>query len=133
MRRPLPRPPTDRPTPPPAHRKARASRRPAFPEGFRWGTATSAYQVEGAAREDGRGPSIRDTFTREPGRIRDGPTGDVSVDHYNRYEEDVAPRHAARLWQVKDIFITENGTSAADQPAADGIVYDVDRVMFLRV
>ena len=106
---------------------------PAFPEGFRWGTATSAYQVEGAAREGGRGPSIRDTFTREPGRIRDGPTGDVSVDHYNRYEEDVAPRHAARLWQVKDIFITENGTSAADQPAADGIVYDVDRVMFLRV
>jgi beta-glucosidase len=61
-----------------------------FPPGFRWGTATSAYQVEGAAREDGRGPSIWDTFTREPGRIRDGSTGDVSVDHYNRYKEDVA-------------------------------------------
>ena len=55
-----------------------------FPEGFCWGNATSAYQVEGAAREDGRGPSIWDTFTREPGRIRDGSTGDVSVDHYNR-------------------------------------------------
>jgi len=61
-----------------------------FPEGFRWGTATSSYQVEGAAHADGRGPSIWDTFTREPGRIRDGSTGDVSVDHYNRYKEDVA-------------------------------------------
>ncbi len=61
-----------------------------FPDGFRWGTATSAYQVEGAAHVDGRGPSIWDTFTREPGRIRDGSTGDVSVDHYHRYKEDVA-------------------------------------------
>ena len=65
---------------------ARSPRRPTagFPEGFRWGTATSAYQVEGAAQDGGRGPSIWDTFTREPGRIRDGSTGDVSVDHYNR-------------------------------------------------
>jgi hypothetical protein len=94
---------------------------PAFPEGFRWGTATSANRVEGAAREGGRGPSIWDTFTREPGRIRDRSTGDVSVDHYNRCEEDVAPRHAARLWQVKDIVVTENGASAADRPAADGV------------
>ena len=69
----------------------RSPRRAAgFPEGFRWGTATSAYQVEGAAHEDGRGPSIWDSFTREPGRIRDGSTGDVSVDHYHRYREDVA-------------------------------------------
>ena len=61
-----------------------------FPKGFRWGTATSAYQVEGAAHEDGRGPSIWDTFAQTPGRIRDGSTGDVSVDHYHRYKEDVA-------------------------------------------
>jgi len=61
-----------------------------FPEGFRWGTATSAYQVEGAAREDGRGTSIWDSFCRVPGHIRDGSTGDVSVDHYHRYKEDVA-------------------------------------------
>ncbi|WP_422009641.1 GH1 family beta-glucosidase [Reyranella sp.] len=74
-----------------ASRTAQSPRRPAgFPEGFRWGTATSAYQVEGAVHEDGRGPSIWDTFTREPGRIRDGSTGDVSVDHYHRYREDVA-------------------------------------------
>jgi beta-glucosidase len=61
-----------------------------FPKGFLWGTATSAYQVEGAARDDGRGPSIWDTFAQTPGRIRDGSTGDVSVDHYHRYQEDVA-------------------------------------------
>ncbi len=43
-----------------------------------------------------------------------------------------APRHAAKLWNVTDIYITENGASAADQPAADGMVYDTDRVMYLR-
>ncbi|MBS0521643.1 MAG: beta-glucosidase [Proteobacteria bacterium] len=68
----------------------------AFPDGFRWGTATSAYQVEGAAREDGRGLSIWDTFCRQPGCIRDGSTGDVSVDHYHRYKEDVALMKALR-------------------------------------
>jgi beta-glucosidase len=43
-----------------------------------------------------------------------------------------APRHAAKLWDVKSIYITENGTSAADQPAADGKIYDIDRIMYLR-
>jgi beta-glucosidase len=62
----------------------------AFPDDFRWGTATSAYQIEGATTVDGRGPSIWDTFCREPGKIRDGSNGDVSVDHYHRYKEDVA-------------------------------------------
>jgi beta-glucosidase len=52
--------------------------------------ATSAYQVEGAVREDGRGPSIWDTFCRMPGTIRHGDTGDVACDQYRRYEEDVA-------------------------------------------
>ena len=61
-----------------------------FPAGFRWGTATSAYQVEGAARQDGRGVSIWDTFCRVPGKIVDGSNADVSVDHYNRYKDDVA-------------------------------------------
>ena len=60
-----------------------------FPDGFRWGTATSAYQVEGAAQQDGRGLSIWDTFSQEPGRIRDGTNGTTSVDHYHRYKEDV--------------------------------------------
>lgn len=62
----------------------------AFPEGFRWGAATAAYQIEGAADEDGRTPSIWDTFSRAPGKVRNGDTGDVAADHYHRMREDVA-------------------------------------------
>lgn len=61
-----------------------------WPAGFLWGAATSAYQIEGAVREDGRGPSIWDTFSHTPGRIADGATGDVAADHYHRLEQDVA-------------------------------------------
>ena len=57
--------------------------------GFVWGVSTSSYQIEGAANEDGRGPSIWDTYCREPGRITNGDTGDVACDHYHRYREDV--------------------------------------------
>ncbi|WP_440072332.1 GH1 family beta-glucosidase [Streptosporangium sp. OZ121] len=57
---------------------------------FLWGTATASYQIEGAVAEDGRGISIWDTFTREPGRVRGGDTGDVACDHYHRWPEDVA-------------------------------------------
>jgi beta-glucosidase len=60
-----------------------------FPQGFLWGTATSAYQIEGAAHEDGRGPSIWDTFAHTLGNIKDGTDGDVAIDHYHRYREDV--------------------------------------------
>jgi beta-glucosidase len=60
-----------------------------FPDTFRWGAATSAYQIEGATGEDGRGPSIWDTFSHLPGRTRGGDTGDVAADHYHRYADDV--------------------------------------------
>jgi beta-glucosidase len=63
--------------------------RPTFPDGFRWGVATAAYQIEGAAAEDGRGPSIWDTFAHTEGKVRDGDTGDVACDHYHRWPEDV--------------------------------------------
>ncbi len=63
---------------------------PQLPPGFRFGTSTSAYQVEGAVAEDGRGPSIWDTFASQPRRIADGSTGDVACDHYHRLDEDVA-------------------------------------------
>jgi beta-glucosidase len=61
-----------------------------MPRGFVWGVSTSSYQIEGAAQEDGRAPSIWDGFCREPGRIANGDTGDVACDHYHRYAEDIA-------------------------------------------
>ncbi|KAJ4706959.1 putative Beta-glucosidase [Melia azedarach] len=63
--------------------------RKSFPEGFIFGTATSAYQVEGMANKDGRGPSIWDAYVKVPGHIAGNATGDVTVDEYNRYKEDV--------------------------------------------
>src|SRR6202020_896939 len=61
-----------------------------FPQGFLWGSATASYQVEGAVHEDGRGPSIWDTFSHMPGKTHNGDTGDVADDHYHRYKEDIA-------------------------------------------
>jgi beta-glucosidase len=61
-----------------------------FPDGFLWGASTAAYQIEGAVREDGRGPSIWDTFSHSTGKILGDDTGDVACDHYHRWREDVA-------------------------------------------
>jgi len=61
----------------------------ALPEDFLWGTATSAYQIEGAVAEDGRSPSIWDTFSHTPGKIDNGDDGDVACDHYHRWREDI--------------------------------------------
>jgi beta-glucosidase len=60
-----------------------------FPEGFAWGVATSAFQIEGAVKEDGRGPSIWDTYAHTPGKIKDGANADVANDHYHRYKDDI--------------------------------------------
>ncbi|GII77272.1 beta-glucosidase [Sphaerisporangium rufum] len=60
-----------------------------FPDDFLWGAATSAYQIEGAADEDGRRPSVWDTFAAVPGNVRDGDTGAVAADHYHRAAEDL--------------------------------------------
>ncbi|GAA2502558.1 GH1 family beta-glucosidase [Streptomyces gobitricini] len=76
-----------------------------FPAGFRWGTATAAYQIEGAADEDGRTPSIWDTFSRTPGKVRNGDTGDIAADHYHRMSEDVA--------LMKDLGVTDYRFSVA--------------------
>jgi beta-glucosidase len=93
-----------------------------FPAGFFWGTATSAYQIEGAWNEDGKGPSIWDTFAHTPGKIANGDTGDVANNHYHRYKEDVA--------LMKDIGATAYRFSiswprifpeGAGQPNAEGL------------
>jgi len=60
-----------------------------FPDGFLWGTATAAYQIEGAVKVDGRGESIWDTFSHIPGKVRDNANGDVADDHYHHYKGDV--------------------------------------------
>src|SRR5687768_18495816 len=62
---------------------------PRFPDQFLWGTATSAYQIEGAPLADGAGASIWQRFTHSPGLTANGDTGDVACDHYHRFAEDV--------------------------------------------
>ena len=61
-----------------------------FPDNFLWGASTAAYQIEGAAAVDGRGPSIWDVYSQIPGKIDNGDTGDIACDHYHRYSEDVS-------------------------------------------
>ncbi len=61
-----------------------------FPQGFLWGASTAAYQIEGAVREDGRGPSIWDVFCALPDKIEAGQSGEIACDHYHRWPEDVA-------------------------------------------
>ncbi len=60
-----------------------------FPDGFVWGAATSAYQIEGAWNTDGKGPSVWDVTSHRSGQVYEGHTGDVACDHYHRYPEDV--------------------------------------------
>jgi len=88
-----------------------------FPDGFLWGAATAAYQIEGAVAEDGRGPSIWDTFSRRPGAVLRGDTGDIACDHYHRWEQD--------LDLLVDLGVGAYRFSVAWPrvvPAADGVV-----------
>lgn len=93
-----------------------------FPPEFIWGTATAAYQIEGAANKDGRGPSIWDTFSHIPGNVANNDTGDVACDHYNRLDEDlaliagVAPHYR---FSISWSRIFPNGTGEINQKGVD--------------
>jgi beta-glucosidase len=94
-----------------------------LPKGFIWGTATASYQIEGAVNEDGRGPSIWDTYSHTPGWVMNGDNGDVACDHYHRWEEDLD--HLARLgvqayrFSVAWPRIQPTGTGAVNQRGID--------------
>ena len=94
-----------------------------FPEDFVWGAATAAYQIEGATHEDGRGPSIWDTFCRTPGKVYAGETGDVACDHYHRYRDDVALMADLGLrayrFSVAWPRIQPDGSGPVDPPGLD--------------
>src|SRR3954468_2692189 len=94
-----------------------------FPAGFAWGTATAAYQIEGAVHEGGRGRSIWDTFCARPGTILNGDTGDVACDHYHRYREDVAllGRLGARFYRFSLAWprLMPSGAGAINEAGLD--------------
>jgi beta-glucosidase len=94
-----------------------------FPADFAWGFAASAYQIEGAAAEDGRQPSIWDTFAQVPGAIADGATGDVACDHYHRSHEDVGlmAELGARAYRFSTSWsrVLPAGTGDTNQPGLD--------------
>ena len=94
-----------------------------FPEGFTWGAATAAYQIEGAVSADGRGVSIWDTFSRVPGKVRRGDTGDVACDSYHRYREDVALLYSLGLSDYRFSIawprVQPGGSGAVNQKGLD--------------
>jgi beta-glucosidase len=94
-----------------------------FPAGFVWGAATAAYQIEGAATTDGRGPSVWDTFSHTPGKVRGGDNGDIACDFYNRSEEDLDLMKslglAAFRFSVSWSRIQPTGSGAINQAGID--------------
>ncbi|KAB2862331.1 MAG: family 1 glycosylhydrolase, partial [Anaerolineae bacterium] len=90
----------------------------AFPKNFLWGAATASYQIEGAARLDGRGECIWTRFSHTPGKVMNGDTGDVATDHYHRYVEDVALMKELGLqayrFSVSWPRVIPNGTGATN-------------------
>jgi beta-glucosidase len=94
-----------------------------FPEGFLWGVSTSAYQIDGAVNEDGRGESIWDQFTHMSGTVSDGSTGDVACDHYHRYPADIdlMAELGIRAYRFSISWprILPNGTGEVNQAGID--------------
>ena len=95
----------------------------AFPPGFLWGVATSAYQIEGATHEDGRGTSIWDQFAATPGKTFQGQTGDIAADHYHHMQDDVALMAELGLGAYRFSIawprVLPEGTGAVNTPGLD--------------
>ncbi len=94
-----------------------------FPQGFLWGSATASYQVEGAVKEGGRGPSIWDTFSHTAGKTHAGDTGDVADDFYHRYKQDIGLMKELGLktcrFSIAWSRIYPTGTGATNQAGVD--------------
>ena len=99
-----------------------------FPSGFVWGVAAASYQIEGAVTEDGRGPSIWDTFSHRPGTIDNGDNGDVACDHYHRWPEDldlirslgIASYRFSVAWSTRPASTSTSGSWTGCSSAASG-------------
>jgi beta-glucosidase len=108
-----------------------------FPKGFFWGTATAAYQIEGAWKEDGKGESIWDRFAHTPGRIKNGDIGDVACDSYHRWREDIALMRAMNLnsyrFSVSWPRIQPSGSGAANSKGIDYYSRLVDALLEARI
>jgi beta-glucosidase len=104
-----------------------------FPKDFLWGAATAAYQIEGAANEDGRGPSIWDEFSHTPGKVRNGDTGDVACDHYHRWQEDVELMKQLGLqayrFSISWSRVLPEGRGRVNEPGLDFYDSLVDRLL----
>jgi beta-glucosidase len=104
-----------------------------FPDGFRWGTASASYQVEGAVNDDGRGESIWDRFSHTEGKILNGDTGDVTCDQYHRYREDVALMKELGFnsyrFSIAWPRVFPDGKGAVNQPGLDYYSRLVDELL----
>ena len=109
----------------------------AFPRGFFWGTATAAYQIEGAWNEDGKGESIWDRFAHTPGKIKNGDTGDVACDSYHRWREDIALMRAMNLnsyrFSISWPRVQPSGAGVANPKGIDYYSRLVDALLEARI
>ncbi|MGE3905918.1 MAG: GH1 family beta-glucosidase [Reyranellaceae bacterium] len=114
-----------------------ANERNSWPRDFLWGASTSSYQIEGAANEDGRGPSIWDTRSHTPGKIENGDTGDVACDHYHRWPEDVGLMRRLGIGAYRFSLawprLLPQGTGAANDKGLDFYDRLIDALLEARI
>lgn len=108
-----------------------------FPANFLWGASTSAYQVEGASRDDGKDLSVWDEFSRQPGAIRDGMNGDTACDFYHRYAEDISRMQSIGLrafrFSISWSRVIPEGTGDVNQKGLDFYSHLVDELLAAKI